>query len=281
MSISTQVPTGPIRDFEWCYAPLYEFGDPTLATPPIYSCANSTRGTKDSDFETFCCDGQIIGFYSSGLRVNSDFTFEDLQCCRIQEPQMGGIGPIPEDNGQTCTATATPTPLASLAATGTANAQPYIVTYLSAKQEGSTLTDWVVRETPYCFWVDTKHGVEMTSVEVPKAQVTTLPPETTDIFGDPIETSTIGRTTTEKEESEVTQTRSESEAESTGKSSATKTRSEETSGSGSGSGSVSSANGVSQTGEGTPSPTSASTALRVPAVMCMALLLTSLMVWIG
>ena len=90
----------------------------------------------------------------------------------------------------TCSSDSVPTPLGSLAATGTAEAQPFEVNYEFNRgaltemevvhvKDGSTVTGILVRETPYCVWIDTVHGVSMTSVEVPKAEVTTpLPPPT-------------------------------------------------------------------------------------------------------
>lgn len=200
MSISTRIPTGTIHRVDWCYGPLYDPYNGTVPTsdstpPSFFSCANrkTNKGKpavlKDSDFQAFCCDGKITGWYSltnlGRPQPKDEILFEDLTCCHspsvrsMEEP----------DQATTCDAEASATPLASLAGTGTAEAQPYEVTYASegspltewvVVQGGSTLTEMVVREAPSCFWVDTVHGVSMTSVEVPRAEVTTLPPMTTD-----------------------------------------------------------------------------------------------------
>lgn len=181
-SITTQIPTGPIRNAYWCYQSLYDIFSDDHFKPDFNTCANSTLGTVDSDFQSFCCDGDIIGLYDEWPNARDHFNFEELSCCRIQKPQQGGLGPIPDNNGRTCTATAKPTPLASLAATNTANAQSYLITYLDASAIGTTWTDWTTRATPTCFWIDTAHGVAMTKVTVRAAAITTLPPDTANVW---------------------------------------------------------------------------------------------------
>lgn len=197
MSLTTiAVPSGKVTEF--CIKELYEFsGD-------LQQCANSTRGTIESDFQTFCCNGKIIDTTQdlwsikawrarNGTALSLDLA--DLVCCGVAGPQRGGIQPIPTGVETTCTQ-GTATPLASLAATSSANAQPYLVTYTSAAGVGSSLGDYVPTNTPYCFWADTAHGIATTSVVVPTAQITSLPPATTDRFGQRISsTVTTTRTT--------------------------------------------------------------------------------------
>ena len=68
----------------------------------------------------------------------------------------------------------TPTPLASLAATNTANvASVYEATITSAFYSPG-LTDplnGTLRQTPYCFWAKTE-GVQMETVTLPAADIT-------------------------------------------------------------------------------------------------------------
>ena len=267
MSISTRIPTGTLHRSDWCYGSLYDIDsldtNSTLPTststpPPFLSCANlktSKSGPavlKDSDFQAFCCDGKITGWYSTSLgrpQPKDEILFEDLKCCRSPSKRSEFSEP---GEATTCDAEASATPLASLAGTGTAEAQPYEVTYASegspltdlvVVQDGSTLTELVVRETPNCFWVDTMHGVSMKSAEVSKAEVTTLSPATTDgLIASPKNESTSGGSSRISESSET----------------------------------------AAQTGSGTsdagPEPTSMSSVLRVRKVVCVGLLLVS---WLG
>lgn len=172
-SITTAVPSG--TGYDWCIKQLYaNFGSTEIA-----QCANSSRGTTESDFETICCDGMIIdqtqNLYSWEPRNGPTYVdLANLVCCQIEGPQMGGLQPIAPDNGLTCT-TGTPTPLASMAATNTANAQIYPLTFTSASGVSPNIGDMLWTGTPYCLWADTAHGVAMMEVTVPAATISTLP----------------------------------------------------------------------------------------------------------
>ncbi|CZT25530.1 uncharacterized protein RCC_11263 [Ramularia collo-cygni] len=190
-SITTAIPSGTIK--EWCIYSLYDFND------ELNTCANSTRGTTPSDFATICCDGWIIDStfdlyeYHPNRTTETYISLENLLCCRVQGPQQGGILPlIPNNNGQQTCTTGTPTPLASLVATNIHNAQNYAVTYTSASFGGSSgdvVGDYIPTKTPYCLWADTAHGIAMQSVTVDGARILTLPPATTDRWGDAITTA--------------------------------------------------------------------------------------------
>ncbi|KAK7192434.1 hypothetical protein DPSP01_009742 [Paraphaeosphaeria sporulosa] len=268
MSISTEVPSGSIPPNDRCLGPLYDLDHWTDPNPPIFSCANAwnaenaTRGLKDSDFQTFCCDGEILGSLNW---TRENFELQDLECCRYgAELSTGPLPDSPDDGGDGGTFCAerygfSRTPLASLAATGTAEAQPFPVTYnkmgasrLSSDAymvwSGSTLSERVVTETPYCLWVDTVHGVQMTSVEVPKADVTTLPRTgSAEASARPSSGSSLG---------------SGSEVQRTGSSTAEGVPSN-------------GAESGTSTGGAGPEPTGASNAPSVPAVMCLGLMFVS------
>ncbi|KAI1205404.1 uncharacterized protein F4807DRAFT_284368 [Annulohypoxylon truncatum] len=183
-SITTAIPTDPIP--EWCIGPLqYYDGDK-------YQCANSTKGTEESDFQTFCCDGEIINsvhdiwkpaFYSA---TNHSLSLSDMICCGLSGPQAGGILPLPsaytECNG------GSPTPLASLANTNTENAQLFRVTYTSASFGDNTVGDFIPTNTPNCFWAYTS-GAATAEITLPTPDITTLAPESTNAFGEPITTT--------------------------------------------------------------------------------------------
>jgi hypothetical protein len=186
-SITTAIPTGMLKG--WCVAAQVDFEN------NAYQCANATLGQKPSDYETICCDGDIIDTTqnlfqfdrpkSAGpLYVNID----NLVCCRLTGPQQGGIGPIDPDQTH-CTA-GDPTPLASLAATNVENAAYFPVTYTSASFGETTTGDFIPTQTPTCLWMNTNtaqsDGVAVVSVTVPAAHISTMPPATTDEFGFPI-----------------------------------------------------------------------------------------------
>ena len=225
----------------------------------LFSCASAKTPKKgpvelkDSDFQSFCCDGYIVGWSQSDPpSVLKEFAFEDLTCCRLPPTRaFGNDTTFPT----TCHSDANPTPLASLAGTGTTEAQLYDATYtitegtfpsaeLVNEENGSSVTAIVVRETPYCFWVDTAHGVSMTSVEVQKAEVTTLPPlsGTTPLSLRPIQE--------------------------TGASNATQSQARSTSSSGE----------ESRTSSAGPEQTGASTTLKVPVVISLGVLFASWLV---
>lgn len=186
-SIATAVPSGVIE--EWCIRSLYDFSD------ELNTCANSSRGTTESDFQTICCDGWIIDSAFDLYKYEPNRTdpvyvdIDDLVCCRVQGAQQGGLQPIIQGNGLTCT-TGTPTPLASMAATNIGNAQNYLATYTSASFGASDeVGDYIPTATPYCLWADTARGIAMQSITVPEAKISALPPATTDRWGDPVTTS--------------------------------------------------------------------------------------------
>ncbi|KAI1392794.1 uncharacterized protein F4822DRAFT_392239 [Hypoxylon trugodes] len=189
-SITTQIPTSPIE--KWCVAePIQLDGEP-------YQCANETLGLKESDFQTFCCDGEIINTVhdiwkpSFWKGTNHSVNLSDMVCCGRNGPQTGGIQPLP--TAYTECSEGKPTPLADLAATNTKNAVPFLVTYTSASFGDNTVGDYIPTETPYCFWAY-KSGAAMEEVTVVAAQITTLPPATTDEFGWPITTASETRPT--------------------------------------------------------------------------------------
>jgi hypothetical protein len=169
-SVVTAVPSGSVK--EWCIqAPSWGFSNP----PVLQECANATRGTYPSDFETICCDGNIVDtskdLYHSGRGQTVDL--EDLVCCRLQGEQQGGIMPLYTGPGNECS-TGTPVPLASLAATNTRNVQNFLVTYTSASFGSHTTADYIPTKTPYCLWAYTASGVAMTNITVAAAEITTL-----------------------------------------------------------------------------------------------------------
>ncbi|KAL1871487.1 hypothetical protein Plec18167_007047 [Paecilomyces lecythidis] len=189
-SVTTAVPSGIIKN--WCIADLGDFNNKPQ------QCANETLGQKPSDFQTICCDGDIIDTTQNlwqPYRPKSEgplyLNIDNLVCCRLVGAQQGGIQAIDPDQTH-CTA-GSPTPLASLAATNTENAADYLVTYTSASFGESTTGDFIPTETPRCLWMNTNtaqsDGVGVKSVSVPAARISTLPAATTDMFGIPIATS--------------------------------------------------------------------------------------------
>ncbi|KAI1448696.1 hypothetical protein F5Y02DRAFT_278765 [Annulohypoxylon stygium] len=180
-SITTAIPTDPIS--EWCVGPLqYYDGDK-------YQCANSTKGTQESDFQTFCCDGEIINTVHDIWKPafwkgnNHSLSLSEMVCCGLGGPQAGGVMPLPsaytECNG------GSPTPLASLANTNTENAQLFRVTYTSASFGSNTVGDFIPTNTPNCFWAYTS-GAKTTEITLPTPDITTLPPASTNAFGEPV-----------------------------------------------------------------------------------------------
>ena len=153
-------------------------------------CANSTSGTQQSDFQTFCCDGDIrdtarsMWLFPGGL-FNYPLDFKTLVCCREGGKLLpGGLG-FPDSDYTRCSDNLKGVPLAKLAATNTKNAELYLVTYKDASGDGEGgYTDWTRTETPSCLWVQTNHPmVTMADVTVAAAEITTLPWVTTDGWG--------------------------------------------------------------------------------------------------
>jgi hypothetical protein len=203
MALTTLLPTGIISGGPtWCIQDLYAWNHGRDAPPyELNTCGNTTQ----SDFLSICCDGNIIDtttdMYQYVLKHKTLLTYPldltNLVCCReANVRQMGGIGPFP--NPTRCDAVLKPTPLASLAATNTANAAPYLATFESGRWDDkiSQNVDWVRTETPECLWVQTKgEGVTVSlgEVTVPKAEITTPPVAGTDAT---TATTTKSRTST-------------------------------------------------------------------------------------
>jgi hypothetical protein len=196
-SITTAIPTGAVSNGpSWCIQGLVDI---FASREPPYTyneCANATTGTKKADFQTFCCDGDIIdtsqNLWGARNYTSYELDLENLVCCRAGGQLLpGGLMPIDTDYTH-CSASMKPEPLASLAATNTDNAALYLVTYESASQDATGgLGDWTVTEKPTCLWIETADSaVTMVDVTVPAAQITTLPPPTTDQFGYTIVPST-------------------------------------------------------------------------------------------
>lgn len=187
--ITTAVPSGLIST-DWCIQDSLDWdGNPN-------ECAES--GQNPSDYGTICCAGDIVDTASDlyqygGNSKNATLNLDTLVCCRVDGPQQGGLQAIPTDRTQ-CTA-GDPTPLASFAATNTANAAVWEATYTSASQSvGESTTfigDFKPRQSPKCLWVYTKTGVAMANVTVAAADITTLPAPTTDRLGYPITTGSL------------------------------------------------------------------------------------------
>jgi hypothetical protein len=194
-SITTAVPSGLITT-DWCVQDSLGWHD----EPNV--CADSD--TNPSDYGTICCAGDIVdtsgGFASitNGNSKTHTLNLDTLVCCHVEGPQQGGFFAIATDRTQ-CTE-GVPTPLASFAATNTANAAIWEATYTSAsvsEGESTTLTgDFIHRETPKCLWVYTKTGVAMQNVTVAAADITTLPAPTTDEFGYTITTGSLAPSNT-------------------------------------------------------------------------------------
>ena len=197
-SITTAVPSGLISS-EWCIQDLLDWDD----LPS--QCADS--GENPSDYSSICCAGPIVDTETNlwsfgGSSRNRTINLDTLACCIREGPQQGGILPFPNDplgcpDGK-------PTPLASFAATNTANAAIYEVTYTSASVSGGLATtvtgDFIPRNTPVCLWVNTKTGVAMTNVTLAAADITTLPAPTTDEFGWTITTGSFAPSSTSDSE---------------------------------------------------------------------------------
>ncbi|KAM0712800.1 hypothetical protein Q7P35_000247 [Cladosporium inversicolor] len=200
-SITTAVPSGVVSS-EWCIQNLLDWDD-----FPNH-CADSDE--HPSDYSSICCAGSIVdtesNLFSSGSTLNRTVNLDTLVCCIQDGPQQGGILPFPNDP-MACP-DGSPTPLASFAATNTANAAVYEVTYTSASQsagESTTVTgDYIPRKSPMCLWVNTKSGVAMTNVTVAAADITTLPAPTTDKFGWTITTGSLAPTSTVDSETSST-----------------------------------------------------------------------------
>ncbi|KAI1759545.1 hypothetical protein GGR53DRAFT_513252 [Hypoxylon sp. FL1150] len=196
-SITTSIPTSPITS--WCLSPPWHFNGAK------YECANETLGVKESDYQTFCCNGDILDtekdvWKPATWHGDNSVNLADMICCGLDGDQAGGIHPLP--TAYTACSAGLPTPLASLAGTNTDNAVPFLVTYTSASYGDSTVGDYIPTETPTCLWAYKVHA-EMEEITLPAPDIKTLPPATTDEFGLPITsasesvfTATSGSTTT-------------------------------------------------------------------------------------
>lgn len=210
-SITTTVPSGSLANGpDWCLQDMIDYWGSDGYPYEYNECANSTSGTTKSDFQTICCDGQIIDttqdLYQYALQYGNmreyDLRIENLVCCRAGGRRLpGGIMPINPDK-TICDYSMVPTQLASLAATNTDNAALFLVTYESGTvDETGGPADWIVTSSPTCLWIETAYeSMSMEDVTVPAAQITTLPPPTTDRWGYPI-------TSTSAEELESSGTR--------------------------------------------------------------------------
>jgi len=143
--VTTAVPIGPIAWGDFCIQEQLDFN----CQPN--NCANSTLGQKEVDYITICCDGDIVDTSQALFawpRNISSIDLENLVCCGIHGDQQGGIQPI--NPVQTACTEGMPTPLASLAATNTANDAPYVVTYTSASIGASgEVGNFLPTNTPY------------------------------------------------------------------------------------------------------------------------------------
>lgn len=200
-SITTAVPSGLVSS-EWCIQKLLDRDD-----LPNY-CADSDE--NPSDYFSICCAGSVVdtesNLFSSGSTLNRTVNLDTLVCCIQEGPQQGGVLPFPNDP-MACP-DGSPTPLVSFAATNTANAAVYEVTYTSASESAGRSTtvigDYIPRNAPMCLWVNTRSGVAMTNVTVAAADITTLPAPTTDKFGWPITTGSFAPTSTADSETSST-----------------------------------------------------------------------------
>jgi hypothetical protein len=183
-SITTAVPSGLVSD--WCIQ------DSVDVQGNANVCGDS--GKHPSDYGTICCAGDIVDTASDTYRygnANDTINLDTLVCCRIEGPQAnGGLQAIATDRNQCTEGNATP--LASFAATNTANAALWEKTLTSAYQSiGPSTTvigDYVPLQSPRCLWVYTKTGVALRNVTVPAADITTPPAPTTDAMGPAITT---------------------------------------------------------------------------------------------
>jgi hypothetical protein len=183
-SITTAVPSGLAT--EWCIQNSIDFEGNTNV------CGDS--GKHPSDYGTICCAGDIVDTASDMYRygnANHTINLDTLVCCRIEGPQAnGGLQAIATDRNQCTEGNATP--LASLAATNTANAALWEKTitgaYQSVGPSTTVIGDYVPLQTPMCLWVYTKSNVALRNVTVPAADITTPSAPTTDAMGSPITT---------------------------------------------------------------------------------------------
>ena len=81
-SITTAVPSGLVST-NWCVLALQNWEGWSVPT-----CANATLGTSDEDYETICCDGDIVNtqvdIYQWPRPKNTTFRLEDMVCCGVQ-----------------------------------------------------------------------------------------------------------------------------------------------------------------------------------------------------
>lgn len=129
------LPVGPITP--WC-----------IGAVNFTTCPYQNASYPGVIWTTICCDGTISDttrILADGA-VNSTLDISDLLCC--------GGDPLGGFDMTTCSATITPTPMASLAATNTQNAMAWTDTQVS-------LT-W----SPYCVWLGSSMSVLETTVTV-------------------------------------------------------------------------------------------------------------------
>lgn len=186
-SITTTIPAGPMR--QWCLGSF----DSAPHDPSWDLCLRDIEPNHEADYMTICCDGEVINEHLDiwkDLGRNRTLDLRDMVCCRQAGRNPGGLLPLPQD--YTHCASGDPTPLASMAATNTDNAQNFAVTYISAS--GGT-ADWTTQSTPTCLWANTKNISGTTEVMLPAAKITTLPPESGEAYSTSAEDSlTASRT---------------------------------------------------------------------------------------
>jgi hypothetical protein len=161
-SVVTAVPSGPIEN--WC-----------LKTPGrIYGpeWTDHCYGSKlDANFETICCDGEIIGA-KRPIVNDTSLDLTDLICCRLQGLQANGFSNALSDlETATKCPIGTPVPLASLAATNTWNMHDYAITYTSASLGPQSTGNYIETLTPRCLWAQTASGVPLSTITVQATQM--------------------------------------------------------------------------------------------------------------
>ncbi|KAI9172741.1 hypothetical protein HJFPF1_02254 [Paramyrothecium foliicola] len=137
---------------------------------------------------TICCDGYIIDkrkhlgshayVYNDG--PNGGVGLDNFVCCRDNRGAARGDWYVkPGDSGPfigTTCVSRSPTPLASLAATSTENAEPYLATLMpgsSGLYDDATSMFWTL--APFCAWLYTgAASLQMAEITVPVSTATTI-----------------------------------------------------------------------------------------------------------
>ncbi|KAF4634346.1 hypothetical protein G7Y89_g3762 [Cudoniella acicularis] len=172
-SITTAVPIGLIS--KWCVlVPGFNFN---------VMCEGERGNDTSSVFQNICCGGTIVNTKNNTMSNNDDdddgipdpVYLEDLACCRPSESEGdAAIFPPPFATSGTTCPFGTPTPLASLAATNTANVASVYEATIASAFYSLGLTDplnGAMLQTPYCFWAKTK-GMQVETVTLPAPDIT-------------------------------------------------------------------------------------------------------------